>query len=1415
HEEVCRILTKEQLNPKYSIMIPFMAGILYGNIENEKDSSGSGLLYFWKQLQSLPLQMIPIHQIMLHIRCLDACKADTESEFLSPQLKGYHKTLIYSFKEWLKAWATPDKVTHSRRKRIADRPLNKTMEMYLPNLQYVLVHPDIHSYVTDYFKYCKCRISETQKNGNRFDGNKRALIKHIFNVLPYLCVSTETSRMLVECLRYEFIDIICKESHGMISMKLKEDQLNEVLTSLLNGLLESKYANSTNVKSFGEMVINLDEEKLSNIFCTIMNKFKEKKLPESCVGLLAKIAVQLGDKFLPEAFDCLTKGSRHWDIWQSTESLEMFLIETYAYNLNTVIDGLDYEGNNINRICANVMVKISKKLKEDCLKGVLISLMKKFDKKDKLGTCCEKAFEEILSGLNEEQVHCSFECLKDGLKDDRKNLRNQCVKWIGTLSKKWNREQLDCAFKCLMDTLVNDDNKLVHWSCMESIKDIFKQLNEEQLKIALKELMKTFKIGNKKTRQACVDLLEGISILLNQLQSENLLKYLVMKAIQQTLSAQLQINEKLVNATFEYLMEGFNDTYKNVQYLCTESIGKLAKKFNKDQMETAFKRLLNKFKNNKDNLVRMSCAESLGRMAMAININQTQLENALHALTLTNFKKKQLNNTVKELLNGLKDKDDSIFFCCVGVLPEYLADAFKCLINGLEDKDYIRSHCDETLEKIVMELNEQQVDIAFDHLLDGYKQGKSITRHVCGKLLGNVVSKLNEQQLDDTFKYLISRLNDKDDKTTLRTIALKLKREQLNTVFVHLIDGINDNNNQVCSFCVETLGVFAINLNDKQLYQFVTKVLQILQRSHDGISLIINELLSEFSDDMWQRIVMKSLKEYKKKRKEKKSQSVQPLNKNKETEDSHDIMEALAFGLLTYNPRISFNSYDENTPSNSYAFNTLKKCCEDQAIKWEFPTNQKWKTFDNIPRPSFSSSLNTKKYKSYDIVCEAAKSGNISLLKLALKRHHVVINEVFNKDGYSLLLLAIQNKHWNIVRYFLEQGARVDVRGGIFNAERLPTPIECIIQQISEEKEEDKVNEINMCEFLLNCRTVYPMEQIEYAIDYVKDKLIDENGVKKDIDEKNYEILLQEGAAFLLGETQKNLEEILHENNSLYWAASRDIKSIEFEESKEKRFDEGWYPSQFLIYRIFLLFEICVRLKRGHIELPKKTTFEQVYEKGVKELQVQLTTHWDYITTRTLSTKLPKLIDIWSCNVVDHLIHLKSGSFNECSEISLVVGFSGHTIYLSLCKTSDSILVRVDNQLMVKIPSNTSHPKNNDNAVQPYLLAYFQLNNINQNKIWLKDYIKKAVELRDAESEKSMQHLYCGNEKFQHNNSPREGEFPEIAKKWPYLPVQIDAENCYLRSHNVGYCIRMGKAIYEWFYKQEAKSFLFGKSFNL
>ncbi|ETO10968.1 hypothetical protein RFI_26407, partial [Reticulomyxa filosa] len=267
-----------------------------------------------------------------------------------------------------------------------------------------------------------------------------------------------------------------------------------------------------------------------------------------------------------------------------------------------------------------------------------------------------------------------------------------------------------------------------------------------------------------------------------------------------------------------------------------------------------------------------------------------------------------------------------------------------------------------------------------------------------------------------------------------------------------------------------------------------------------------------------------------------------------------------------------------------------------------------------------------------------------------------------------------------------------------------------------------------------------PMKRIEYTIDYVKDKLMDQNGITKSIDEESYETLLEEGATFLLGVNQKQLKDILIKNNLLYWAAGRNVASMNVENSIKKRFDEGWDPFSFLIFRIFLLFGICVRIKRegrNFVGLPRGTTFNQVYEKSIKELQVQLTTYWDYITIEEFKHKCPDLMDDWSCNVLTRLMNLKLMSSNLCFELSLVVGYEGHCIYLSLCKKLHTIE-------------------------------------------WLKEHIRNAAILKDSDSNESMMHLYCNDNK----NPPREGNVSLIVKDWPYRPIQIDAQNCYMRSHN-------------------------------
>ncbi|ETO02663.1 hypothetical protein RFI_34755, partial [Reticulomyxa filosa] len=172
--------------------------------------------------------------------------------------------------------------------------------------------------------------------------------------------------------------------------------------------------------------------------------------------------------------------------------------------------------------------------------------------------------------------------------------------------------------------------------------------------------------------------------------------------------------------------------------------------------------------------------------------------------------------------------------------------------------------------------------------------------------------------------------------------------------------------------------------------------------------------------------------------------------------------------------------------------------------------------------------------------------------------------------------------------------------------------------------------------------------------------------------------------------------------------------------------------------------------------------------------------HWDYIIVEEFKHKCSDLMDDWSCNVVHRLINL-----GPCNEMN-------HCIYLSLYKTLDYVLARVDNRWMNTVPLNTPHPSNGHELIQPYLAAHFKSNdsNIDKNKGWLKEYIKKATTLKDGDSSESMKHLYCGDNKAL---PPREGN------------------NCYLRSHNVGYQIRLGDVIYGWFIDQEGSSFAFKK----
>ncbi|ETO32695.1 hypothetical protein RFI_04415 [Reticulomyxa filosa] len=83
-----------------------------------------------------------------------------------------------------------------------------------------------------------------------------------------------------------------------------------------------------------------------------------------------------------------------------------------------------------------------------------------------------------------------------------------------------------------------------------------------------------------------------------------------------------------------------------------------------------------------------------------------------------------------------------------------------------------------------------------------------------------------------------------------------------------------------------------------------------------------------------------------------------------------------------------------------------------------------------------------------------------------------------------------------------------------------------VLHQIFVKHKNDKNNKeyldvMNICKWILKQRIMYPMKRIKYAIDYVKDKLIDKDGEIKSIDEKSYEKLLEKDATILLERIKK------------------------------------------------------------------------------------------------------------------------------------------------------------------------------------------------------------------------------------------------------------------------------------------------------
>ncbi|ETN97534.1 hypothetical protein RFI_39995, partial [Reticulomyxa filosa] len=676
----------EQLTPRYSVMIPFISGILYNNIISKKDASGSGLLYFWKLLHSLPPQIVPIHNVMLFMHCLDACKADTDSSFLSSQLRICHKSLVDSFKSWIISWIHFDKdkdyaykkVLWNDYKRILDRPLNKVMKSHLSNFQYVLHHPDIHSCIIDQIK-----IIQTQLNTLNHDG----LIRDRLELLQYLCISAKTSDVVVQCYKqvFKMYYDMCANLLCVISVKLNEQQLDNVIELMMCGLVQKATAiHYRYAFSIAKIALQLNERQLNKVFECLMNAFESGKITICyiCAHALATISSQLGGKQLDYAFQyfiCNFPSYFYYDYF-NTDSIQ-FLMGLKEGQLGAVFQCLIYrlsDHNEYDRVkCAELLGKLSMKWNEKQLNDAFNSLKNK--------GMCGKALETITVKLSVEQFDNAFnyfisrfDCKKDSSHDKYADLLKE-------IAQRLDEKQMNIALKYCMDKL-NDKNehRKNRIKCIQLLEIISNKCNEQQLNETFNSSMNIFNDGNndKNLRSECARLLGTIAV---------------------------NLNGKHFDDAFQCLANGLKDGDSTVQQSCAKSLVTLSKKWDDKQLDVTFQCSIDGFQN----INGYCCAASRHLLeGIAMKLNEIQIDSVF-----------------TYLINGLKDNNEtnrklyaeSIGFLSTKLNKKQLDDVFECL-NGLKnEKECIHALCEKSLGIIATKVSEKQLERVVNALISGLK----------------------------------------------------------------------------------------------------------------------------------------------------------------------------------------------------------------------------------------------------------------------------------------------------------------------------------------------------------------------------------------------------------------------------------------------------------------------------------------------------------------------------------------------------------------------------------------------------------------------------------------------------------------------------------------------------------------------
>ncbi|ETO33377.1 hypothetical protein RFI_03728 [Reticulomyxa filosa] len=333
-----------------------------------------------------------------------------------------------------------------------------------------------------------------QKELRILDNN--GLIRDRLNVLNYLCVSTETLSIVIQCYKQYFKIswyLFCK-----IFGKLNEKQLDDVLEFLMNGLSD-KGEDSMCAELLTEMALNLNERQLNKVLKFLMNAFDDGKIKiyDKYTHTLAMISLQLGGKQLDNVFQYLINKCHTYFYYKyNTQFIMKLKEEQLDYVFKCWINGLS-DNKYIRSICAGLLGELSMKWNEKQLNDTFNSLIDRLnDENEDIWVCreCARSLGTIAVKLNEQQIHDTFNHLINGFQNKKAYIYGHLLETIITMKifvisvqnlleifiTKLNERYLTDAFQHLINGL-KYENKYVRSSCVETLGDISVKLDEKQL----------------------------------------------------------------------------------------------------------------------------------------------------------------------------------------------------------------------------------------------------------------------------------------------------------------------------------------------------------------------------------------------------------------------------------------------------------------------------------------------------------------------------------------------------------------------------------------------------------------------------------------------------------------------------------------------------------------------------------------------------------------------------------------------------------------------------------------------------------------------------------------------------------------------------------------------------------------------